>query len=127
MAINIIDEKQNPLFNRKEVLLEVEAEITPSHADAEKIISEKFSTQPDAFKIKKIEGSFGSKVFKISANIYPSKKEKDDIEFKTKQEREAEKKAAVEALAAKAEAEKPAKEEKPEEVKEEPKEEEKSE
>ena len=131
MAINIIEEKQNPLFNRKEVLLEVEAEITPSHVDAEKIISEKFSTQPDAFKIKKIEGSFGSKVFKISANIYPSKAEKDDTEFKTKQEREAEKKAAIEAVAEKAEAEKPKeevrKEEKPEEKKEEAKPEEKSE
>ena len=64
MKTKIIDEKKNLLFNRKEVILEVESEITPSHAEAGKIISEKFKTTSEAFKIKKIQGNFGSKVFK---------------------------------------------------------------
>ena len=97
MGIKIIEEKQNPLFNRKEVILEVQSNVTPSHLEAEKIISDKFSTKPEAFKIKKIKGSFGSKDFKIIANIYPSKKEKEEIEFKSKKERELELKAIEEA------------------------------
>ncbi len=117
METKIIEEKQNPLFNRKEVVLEVKAEITPSFADAEKIISEKFSAQPEVFKIKGIRGSFGSKVFKISANIYPSEQEKDDTETKTKQEKEAEKKAVEEEAkpAEEVKEETPAEEEKPKE------------
>lgn len=84
MKTKIIDEKRNPLFDRKEVILEIESEITPSHTEAEEIVSEKFKTSPEAFKIKKIQGNFGSKFFKISANIYSSKEGKEDIEVKTK-------------------------------------------
>lgn len=96
MKTKIINEKKNALFNRKEVILEVESEITPSHLEVEKIVSEKFKTSSEAFKIKKIQGNFGSKVFKISANIYPSKEEKENIEAKTKKEKETEKKSAEE-------------------------------
>jgi len=96
MNIKIIDEKKNPLFNRKEIILEVESEITPSHSEAEKIVSEKFKTSSETFKIKKIYGRFGSKVFKISANVYSSKKEKEEIEAKSKKEKEAAKKIAEE-------------------------------
>ena len=96
MKTKIIDEKKNPLFDRKEIILEVESEITPSHTEAGKIVSEKFKTSPEVFKIKKIQGNFGSKVFKISANIYPSKEEKENTEAKSKKEKEAEKKSAEE-------------------------------
>ena len=84
MKIQIIEEKKNPLFNRKEVILEIESEITPSNNEAEKIISEKFNAPSETFKIKKIYGKFGSKVFKINANIYPSKEEKENTEAKPK-------------------------------------------
>lgn len=90
MKIQIIDEKNNPLFNRKEVILEIESEITPSHTEVGKIVSEKFKTSSENFKIKKIHSRFGSKVFKISANIYSSKEEKENIEAKTKKEKKAE-------------------------------------
>ena len=40
---NIIEQKENPLFKRKEIKFSVDAEITPSHTDTRKIISEKFS------------------------------------------------------------------------------------
>jgi|SRR3990167_6294411 len=88
MDIKIIDEKKNPLFNRKEIVLEVKSEITPSHSEAEKIISEKFKTSSEAFKIKKIYGRFGSKSFRINANIYSSKEEKENTEAKSKEEKE---------------------------------------
>lgn len=106
MKVDIIEEKQNPLFNRKEIILEVESDVTPSLSESEKIISEKFKAEPEAFKIKKIEGKFGSRTFKISANVYPSKGEKEEIEVKTKQEKEAEAKALEEAKKAAEEAKK---------------------
>jgi len=96
MNIKIIDEKKNPLFNRKEIVLEVESEITPSHSEAEKIVSEKFKTSSEALKIKKIHGKFGSKTFKINANVYSSKEEKENTEATSKKEKEAEKKIAEE-------------------------------
>ncbi len=87
MKLQIIAEKKNPMFNRKEIILEIGSEITPSHAEAEKIVSEKFKTTPEFLKIKKIQGNFGSKNFKISANIYSSKEEKDNIEAKPKEKK----------------------------------------
>jgi len=81
---NIIEEKSNPLFKRKEVQFSIEAEVTPSNSEVEKLISEKFSTQEENIKIKKIEGKFGSKVFKVNANIYNSKQDKEDTEPKQK-------------------------------------------
>lgn len=150
MEMKILEEKENQLFNRKELRLEIEANVTPSHVEVEKLISEKFSTTAENMKIDKIEGKFGMKKFLIIAKIYNSKEDKDNFEIKTKKQREAEKKAIAEERkkaaeekkkaeeerkateeAAKAEAEKPAEEVKPEvkeetpaeESKEEPKEE----
>ncbi len=80
----ILEEKENQLFNRKEIQVSIEAEVTPSNSDIEKLISEKFSTQIENIKIKKISGKFGSKTFTIFANIYASKKDKENIEPKSK-------------------------------------------
>ena len=84
--INIIEERENPLFKRKEIKLSVDAEVTPSHADARKIISEKFSTNEENIRIKNILGKFGSKTFTISANIYVSEQDKLDTEGKSKKD-----------------------------------------
>ncbi len=106
MKQKIIEQKQNILFNRKEVVIEIEANTNPSFSESEKIISETFKTEPETFKIKKIQGRFGSNIFQISANIYDSKKEKDGIERKTKKEKEAEAKALEEKKKAQVEAKK---------------------
>ncbi len=80
----ILEEKENQLFNRKEIQVSIEAEVTPSNSDIEKLISEKFSTQIENIKIKKILGKFGSKTFTVFANIYASKEDKENIEPKSK-------------------------------------------
>jgi len=90
--MEVINEKENKLFNRKEIQINVEAEVTPSHKEAKKLISEKFSTLPENIRIKKIAGKFGSKVFEISANIYSSKEDLKKTEFFSKKEAEQEKK-----------------------------------
>ena len=102
--MKVLQENQNPLFNRKEVLVELESQTTPSHKEVEELISKQFNSNPEAFKIKKISGNFGSKTFTISANVYPSKEEKLSTEFKSKKEKEAELKAIEEAKKAEEEA-----------------------
>ena len=65
MDLKIIEEKANPLFNRKELQLKVQAKIIPSRAEIGKLISEKFSTPLENIEIKKISGKFGSNFFDI--------------------------------------------------------------
>lgn len=86
----LIEEKENPLFNRKEIRFEVKAEITPSRTEILKLISEKFSTQIENIKIKKIHGRFGSNNFNITTFIYKSKEDKNKLEIKKKKEKLAE-------------------------------------
>jgi len=88
--IKIIKEKNNPIFNRKEIVFELEANSTPSYKEIEKIVSDEFKTDPKKFKINKIKGKFGSRLFNIEVNIYNSEEDKGEIEFKSKKEKEAE-------------------------------------
>jgi len=88
---NILEEKENPLFNRKEINFSIDAEITPSHVDTRKIISEKFSTPEENIRIKNILGKFGSKTFTISTNIYASEQDKLDTEGQSKKDAVAQK------------------------------------
>jgi len=89
--LNIIEEEKNPLFDRKKIEVELEAETTPSREDILILLSKKFSTEKENIKIKSILGKFGSRIFTIKANIYNSKQEKDNLEIKKKKEIEAEK------------------------------------
>lgn len=135
MKLKITEEKENKLFNRKEIEGFIESDATPSRQDVAKLLAEKFSVPAENIKIKKITGKFGAKVFDIEANIYSSKEEKDSIELKKKKDGGAEKKADETEEAAKPEEAQPQSEQKeaepetkPEEVKEEkPQEEEKKE
>ena len=72
----------------------VGAEVTPSKQEVKKLISEKFSVPLEAIRLKGIHGKFGSKVFRIEANVYSSAEDKEKTEPKTKKEIEEEKKAA---------------------------------
>jgi len=86
MELKITEEKDNKLFGRKEVKGFVEAEVTPSRQNVTAALSEKFSAPVENIKIKKILGKFGAKIFDVEANIYSSKKEKDNIELKKKKD-----------------------------------------
>ena len=82
--LTIITQRENPAFNRKEVEVNVETEITPKTSEAEAFIAKEFSSNAENVKIKKIKGRFGSKNFIITANIYAVKEDKDKIELRTK-------------------------------------------
>lgn len=84
MDLKITQEKENPLFNRKEFQLEVQSKVTPSRAEIGKLISEKFSTPIDNIEIKKINGKFGSNSFNIATFIYKSKEDRMNTESRPK-------------------------------------------
>ena len=85
--ISIIEEKKNPLFNRKEIKFQIESNITPSYAELEKLITEKFSTHAENIAIKKINGKFGSNNFTVEVNVYNSKKDRDETEPASKKDK----------------------------------------
>lgn len=119
----ILEEKENPLFNRKEVKFNIDAQVTPSKADVGKFISEKFSAQPETIKIKGIHGGFGSKTFTISSNIYKTREDLEKTEPKQKEKEKVKpEEKPMEVLKEEIKEEKPI-EEKPEEKKEDKKEE----
>ena len=97
MKIKSKNEIKNPVFDRRELQLVVESEVSPSSKEMITLIAKEFSAPEDAVKLKGIYGSFGSREFKVGANVYPSKEAKDDIERRTKKEIENEKKE-IEAL-----------------------------
>lgn len=86
MNIKIISEKPNPLFNRKEIQLSAESEVTPSYVDLTKLLIEKFSSSAEKIKIKEILGKFGSKEFNLRVFIYDSKEDKEAVEKKSKRD-----------------------------------------
>ena len=85
--ITIVSQKENPLFNRKEVELNVEANVSPKISEAEEAVAKEFSTNQENVKIKKVNGKYGSNKFLITANIYSSKEDKEKIEPKPKEKK----------------------------------------
>ena len=84
MSLKIINEKENPLYSRKEIIIEMKREIMPKTTEMEILIGENFSVAPETIKVNKIFSGFGSDIFTIHAKIYKSKEEKEEIEPKAK-------------------------------------------
>lgn len=84
MELKIINEKENLLFERKEIRASIDAEITPSKNEVEALLVQKFSSQPENISLKGIHGQFGSKTFMVNANIYSSIEAKQRAEPKKK-------------------------------------------
>ena len=82
----IIEERENPLFRRKEIRIGIDSEVSPNRAEILNLISEKFSVPESHVQIRKVQGKFGAKSFTIEANIYSSEKEKTDVELKKKKD-----------------------------------------
>lgn len=92
--LKIIHEKENNLFNRREIQAEINSKITPKKSDAEESISKKFGVSKENIKVIRILGKFGSNNFVITANLYKSKEDKEKTEAKSKKEKAGEKQEA---------------------------------
>jgi ribosomal protein S24E len=112
MEVEISQEKNNELFNRREISGVIKSKVIPKREEVLEFLSKKYSKPVELIKVKGIQGGFGSQEFKMEANIYDSKEEKDAVEIKKKKEEEMEKrkieteKAQVEAKKAAEEAKK---------------------
>ena len=83
--MKILEEKNNLLFKRKEIVAEMQTKSSPNFSEIEKFLSEKFGVLGENIKIKKIHGSFGNNSFVITAFIYNSKEDKEKTEITKKQ------------------------------------------
>ena len=86
MKIKIISEKENALFFRKEIVLEIEADITPSKDKIMEIISERFKSDKNLVRVRKVDSKFGSNLFVVFADLYNSKESFEKVVKRTKQE-----------------------------------------
>lgn len=86
--VKIIQEKENPLFSRKEVQIIVNSDTSPSFVEAEKLLSEKYASGSEKIKIKGIKGKFGRHTFLITSSIYKTAQDKEKNEPKPKKKKE---------------------------------------
>ncbi|MEK6881438.1 MAG: hypothetical protein AABY22_17580 [Nanoarchaeota archaeon] len=64
------------MFGREEIEMFLNLDKTPSEIDVEKMIAEKFSSNPENVKVRLIKGNFGVKEFLIKADIYKNIEDK---------------------------------------------------
>ena len=76
MKSKIISQKRNPSFEREEIIIEVENNVTPSYDEIKKIIGK----NEDLIVVKKVSANFGRYKFMAEAVVYDSVEVKNKIE-----------------------------------------------
>jgi len=72
--MDIIEQKENPLLKRKEVIVSLKYDkSTPSKAEMQALMSKHFRTEPTRVEIKKIMTDFGAASGKMWVNIWQDK------------------------------------------------------
>ncbi|NMB67053.1 hypothetical protein GYA25_03270 [Candidatus Woesearchaeota archaeon] len=90
MALKIIQNKENPFFNRKEIVFNLESKSTPTFKEIQELISKEFSVPEENIHVEKIKGNFGLSSFMIYVQIYSSKEEKEKLIHKNKKKKKEE-------------------------------------
>lgn len=73
MQSKIIEQKPNPLFHRKEAVIEIEAKgATPKRSEVIEEISEKLGAPVAQIAIAKIDQKFGRHYVAVTARVYDS-------------------------------------------------------
>jgi ribosomal protein S24E len=85
--MNILEEFENKLLKRKEVLVSGEYEINPGIERVTEEISKKFKADKEKIVVRRIISEFGKKLFKIEAFIYNSVEDKTKVEPKPKEKK----------------------------------------
>tara|TARA_Y100000310_G_scaffold234890_1_gene237911 strand:+ start:764 stop:1252 length:489 start_codon:yes stop_codon:yes gene_type:complete len=123
--MQILEQKDNKLLNREEVIVELTSETIPSKVDVTKQIAEELKKPEENVVIGKINTNFGNQTFKVSAKVYDDSESKDKYETISRKQRkkQAEEAKKIEAEAKKVEEEKKKAEEEAKKTAEAPKEE----
>ena len=83
--MQILDQKEEKLFNRKEVNFKVNFDrVTPNKEDLKKQISEKLKVDPELVVIEKAHQHFGERTVEVSALIYSDKEFMKKVEIRNK-------------------------------------------
>ncbi|MGB9577297.1 MAG: hypothetical protein ACP5O3_03775 [Candidatus Micrarchaeia archaeon] len=81
MEVEVISSKENPLFDRKElVVVARDFSATPNRLEVLEALSKKVNALKECIAIRKIEHKFGSKQARILARVYSSAKKLAEIE-----------------------------------------------
>ncbi len=71
MNIEVIQDRKNPLLNRRELDLTIHYESsTPKREDVRKALSEKYGVEVERIIIEKMESLFGTKKARAHVHIY---------------------------------------------------------
>ena len=102
--MNIISEKNNPLLNRRELLIDISfTDKTPTKVEVQKQIATAQKVDEKLIVVKDIIGVYGDRRAKVTAFIYENEKALKDIEPKEKKKKQGEKPAKKPAQAPKQE------------------------
>ena len=76
--MKIQKDKKNELMQRREILMQVEMEKTPSNLESCKLVADEFKSNEENVMIEQVKGTFGKKTFLIKASIYNTKELKEE-------------------------------------------------
>jgi ribosomal protein S24E len=88
--MKILNELQNKLLKRKEVVVEIESEKNPGYEAVKGLIATQFKADAENIVVKTLKGHFGSNLVTVDAFIYSSKEDKENVERKPKVKKSAE-------------------------------------
>jgi len=80
----IISKKNNPTLKREDIVVEFEKSGTPSRIEALKVVEELTKKPEGVIAVKNVFGKFGSRIYKIHAEIYSSVEDREKNETKRK-------------------------------------------
>jgi ribosomal protein S24E len=84
MELKKVSEKENPLFDRKEVVFTASASPTPSRDKVAEAVSVACKCAKDHVVVDKVGQKFGTKVVEIHAKVYKSAEAAAKVEQKYK-------------------------------------------
>ena len=77
--MKIKNNKRNELFNRQELIIEIESEKNPGYAEVKKIISKEIGKPEENIEVLRVKGKFGRNVFNSEVYVYDSKGDLDKM------------------------------------------------
>ena len=91
MKLELIKEKEEKLFNRKEILVKLDFEKhTPSKEVIKKELSDKLKLNPELLTLNKVKQRFGERTADIFAYVYKDAVSLKKLEFKNKKQKKKE-------------------------------------
>jgi ribosomal protein S24E len=86
--MQVLQDRDNKLLNRKEVKVVFESSGNPGKEKAKEVIVSEFKVTPELVKVESVKGKFGRNTFLVNAIVYSSKDAYEKIEGKIPEKKE---------------------------------------